>query len=171
MSTNTTCIHKCFFSCLGRWYYFSQHANISQIQRQDRKKLHDDPSDLRLTSQFCFKPFDLQFGSTEASLRGGIYDTKLNSFFMSTDFAINATVMNRNDPPVIAKTTLTLPEPIPYNYTRDHSINSGFTVEQILGGQVSDPDFNDPANKIGNCINLFLRLTVLLTLLQEVDAM
>ena len=91
------------------------------------------------------------FGHTAAQLTGGIYDTTTKSYVTTTELVMNATVENRNDPPVISKSTLSMPEPLAFNLTAAHGNETGFTVEKVLSGFVTDSDFDDSTNKIGMC--------------------
>ena len=91
------------------------------------------------------------FGHSEAQLTGGIYDTTTSTYVTTSELVMNATVENRNDPPVISKSTLSMPEPLAFNLTDNHDNTTGFTVERVLSGFVTDSDFDDSTNKIGRC--------------------
>ena len=143
---------------LGRWFYLPTAAGYNattgrSINQRFRKQLQKDPSQLILGSFFCFKPFAKMFGYSEAQLTGGIYDSLDKMYVTTSELVLNATVENRNDPPVISKSTLSMPEPLAFNLTAAHDNETGFTVEQVLSGFVTDSDFDDSTNKIGMCCN------------------
>ena len=84
-------------------------------------------------------PFPKTFGVTEVVLRGGIYDSRTNSYISSSELTLRAHIVNKNDRPLILKTTLRLPRPLPFNFTEIDGV--GTSVGDILDkNAVSDPD-------------------------------
>ena len=73
-------------------------------------------------------------------LNAGMYDTTSKSHLIgSTEITLRANVENQNDPPVIKKSTLTLPQALPYN--QSEITGDGTKISDLLTNEVvSDPD-------------------------------
>ena len=130
-------LHSCL-SFLGRWHYIQSDRDHSV--RRHRSSLQNEPRGLKTNSKFCFIPHNRKSGTAPAVLSVGIFDTQTNSFVSTRrTLTLNANVANKNDRPIISKTTIKLPSPLPYDYSA--ITGDGFSVQNVLTSKiVSDPD-------------------------------
>ena len=103
-------------------------------------ELQNNPSKLQTTSRFCFLPYNQKSGIVNSTINTGTFDTQTNSYLPGmTKVTLVTYIENVNDRPVISKTTLTLPRPLPYNLS--DITGAGFRISEILTPSVvSDPD-------------------------------
>ena len=102
------------------------------------------------TSKYCFVPYPNNFGASSAVIVGGIFDANTQSYVAGSEseMTITATVINKNDRPVIWKSTFMAPRALSYNLSDVKG--EGFSVSEVFGdGDVSDPD-TENINDIGN---------------------
>ena len=128
----------------GKWY--SVAADSKKTNQQLVKK-----SNSELKSGYCFLPYASKFGAADLVITGGIYDSKDKTYLPgSSEIRIRANILNKNDRPIISKSTFVLPNPLPYKYA--DITGAGTEVKDILLGKtVSDVD----GDEVGEFFNLY----------------
>ena len=114
--------------------------------REGQNLLGDRPT-LDEKSVYCFLPYPQQSGSAEAVLLARLYDTDTNSYLGDRlEITLRANIIERNDRPVILKSTFTLPRPLPYNFSEITGL--GTRVSEILTSKSSSDSDGDTIGKL-----------------------